>query len=73
VLTVMMMRLPRRSASGDFMLVWTLALLFALFGILMPKGEKRSSRTHGICMVVVPFASPFVCFHCSLNSLVSSC
>jgi hypothetical protein len=42
LLTVMMMRrLPRRNASGDFVLVGTLASLFAPFWCLDAKGGEE--------------------------------
>jgi hypothetical protein len=37
----------------------TIASLFAPFGILMPKGEKSSSRPLGICMVLLIFIVSF--------------
>jgi hypothetical protein len=38
-----------------------IASLFALFGVLMPNGEKSSSRPSGICMVFIASTLFFTC------------
>jgi hypothetical protein len=59
--------LLRKSASGDRVHSGTIASLFAPFGILMPNGEKRSSRKvktiYVVNLIVLPY---YPCNHISL-------
>ena len=43
------------------MISWALALIFSLFGVLMPKGEKLSIRIRGFACVEYVCAPCIVC------------